>query len=67
MARSYRYDADDYAPAHYSHSPECDDCGQPTAGSGSLVQDSDGFSVFVCRPCAKDINAHLNLTLELVR
>lgn len=66
MARSHRYDSDDFNPAAF-HSDECDDCGHPLSGNGSFVQDADGYTAYVCRPCARFINASLDLTVEVVR
>lgn len=63
MARSYRYSSEDNSYSNlYSTTPECDDCGNPAVG-GSYVQDADGFTAFLCRPCGRTITATITATL----
>lgn len=63
MARSYRYSSDDQAFANFnSHTPECDDCGNPAVG-GSYVQDADLYTAYLCRPCARTVNATITATV----
>jgi hypothetical protein len=67
MAKSFRYDGDNFGHIA-ANFYECDECAREITSNGSYVEDMDGFRLFVCAFCARQLTQHVptdSLTMEV--